>query len=58
MSRIDLHCHTSESFDGVASPEAVVARAVERGLTHLVITDHDTIQGPCAPSMRRPKACT
>ncbi len=45
MSHVDLHCHTSASFDGVASPEAVVARAVERGLTHLAITDHDTIQG-------------
>jgi len=45
MSRVDLHCHTSASFDGVAAPDAVVARAVERGLTHLAITDHDTLDG-------------
>jgi predicted metal-dependent phosphoesterase TrpH len=45
MSRVDLHCHTSASFDGVATPETVVARAVERGLTHLAITDHDTLDG-------------
>lgn len=45
MARIDLHCHTSASFDGRADPEAVVRRAAERGLTHLAITDHDTIDG-------------
>ncbi|MDP2349552.1 MAG: PHP domain-containing protein [Chloroflexota bacterium] len=42
---MDLHCHASASFDGVAGPEAVVARAAERGLTHLAITDHDTLEG-------------
>lgn len=38
----DLHCHTHFS-DGVLGPEAVVARAKERGVTVLAITDHDTI---------------
>lgn len=38
----DLHCHTHFS-DGVLSPEALVARAKERGVTVLAITDHDTI---------------
>ena len=38
----DLHCHTHFS-DGMLSPEAVVARAKERGVTVLAITDHDTI---------------
>ena len=42
---IDLHCHTSASFDSLASPRAVVAAAARRGLTHLAITDHDTIEG-------------
>jgi predicted metal-dependent phosphoesterase TrpH len=42
---IDLHCHTSASFDSLASPEAVVAAAARRGLTHLAITDHDRIDG-------------
>jgi predicted metal-dependent phosphoesterase TrpH len=40
---IDLHCHTSASFDSLASPEAVMRAAVSRGLSHLAITDHDTI---------------
>ena len=43
--RVDLHCHTSASFDGVADPTALVARAAERGLTHVAITDHDTLDG-------------
>lgn len=42
---VDLHCHTSASFDSLASPRAVVATAARRGLTHLAITDHDRIEG-------------
>lgn len=42
---VDLHCHTSASFDSLADPRAVVRAAVARGLTHLAITDHDRIDG-------------
>jgi predicted metal-dependent phosphoesterase TrpH len=42
---IDLHCHTSASFDSLAAPGAVVRAAAARGLTHLAITDHDRIEG-------------
>ncbi|MEX1173466.1 MAG: PHP domain-containing protein [Chloroflexota bacterium] len=42
---IDLHCHTSASFDSLADPAAVVRAAAARGLTHLIVTDHDTIHG-------------
>ena len=42
---VDLHCHTSASFDSLASPPAVVRAASARGLTHLAITDHDRIEG-------------
>jgi len=42
---VDLHCHTSASFDSLASPSAVVRAAAARGLTHLAITDHDRIEG-------------
>ena len=41
----DLHCHTSASFDSLATPGAVVRAAAARGLTHLAITDHDRIDG-------------
>ncbi|HEX7763941.1 MAG TPA: PHP domain-containing protein, partial [Cellvibrio sp.] len=40
----DLHSHTYFS-DGMLSPEALVARAKERGVSVLAITDHDTIAG-------------
>ena len=42
---IDLHCHTSASFDSLARPGDVVRAAAARGLTHVVITDHDRIEG-------------
>ncbi len=40
---IDLHCHTSASFDSLATLEAVLRAAAARGLTHLAVTDHDRI---------------
>ena len=42
---LDLHCHTSASFDSLAAPGAVLRTAATRGLTHLAITDHDRIDG-------------
>jgi predicted metal-dependent phosphoesterase TrpH len=47
MSRyfVDLHCHTSASFDSLSDPRSVVRAAATRGLTHLAITDHDRIEG-------------
>ena len=42
---VDLHCHTSASFDSLSAPSAVVRTAAARGLTHLAITDHDTLDG-------------
>jgi predicted metal-dependent phosphoesterase TrpH len=42
---LDLHCHTSASFDSLAAPAAVLRAAATRGLTHLAITDHDRIDG-------------
>jgi predicted metal-dependent phosphoesterase TrpH len=45
---VDLHSHTSASFDSLASPRAVVRAAASRGLTHLAITDHDRIDGALA----------
>jgi predicted metal-dependent phosphoesterase TrpH len=47
-SFIDLHCHTSASFDCLSRPADVVRAAAARGLTHLVVTDHDRIDGALA----------
>jgi predicted metal-dependent phosphoesterase TrpH len=42
---VDLHCHSSASFDSLASPRSIVRAAASRGLTHIAITDHDRIHG-------------
>jgi len=41
----DLHCHSSASFDSLADPKKMMAKAVRLGLTHLAITDHERIDG-------------
>ncbi len=42
---IDLHCHTDASFDCLSRPADVVQAAAARGLTHLLVTDHERIDG-------------
>jgi predicted metal-dependent phosphoesterase TrpH len=42
---LELHCHSSASFDSLASPARLVAKATRIGLTHLAITDHERIDG-------------
>lgn len=42
--KFDLHVHTNYS-DGVLSPEQVIDLAIERRLSGIAITDHDTIKG-------------
>jgi 3',5'-nucleoside bisphosphate phosphatase len=44
MSGYDLHTHTSFS-DGTNTPSENVALALERGLSGIAITDHDTTDG-------------
>lgn len=53
--RADLHCHTSFS-DGSDTPEQLVQRAFESGLSGLSITDHDTTAAyPAALDVARSK---
>lgn len=42
--QVDLHCHSTAS-DGALEPAVVVARAHERGVRVLALTDHDTLEG-------------
>jgi hypothetical protein len=42
--KADFHVHTSNS-DCSLSPEAVFTLARDRGITHMAITDHDTVYG-------------
>ena len=57
-SFVDLHCHTSASFDSFASPRAVVAAAARRGLTHVAITDHDRLEGALEARAAAPEGLT
>lgn len=42
--KADLHCHSIYS-DGLLTPTEVVLRAKNNGVTHLALTDHDSIDG-------------
>jgi hypothetical protein len=42
---VDLHSHSSASFDSLSSPIALARAAAARGVTHLAITDHDRVDG-------------
>ena len=42
--KVDLHCHSHFS-DGTLSPTELVKCAHERGISHLALTDHDTLEG-------------
>jgi predicted metal-dependent phosphoesterase TrpH len=42
---LDLHVHTSFSFDSFSSPDGVLRSAKRAGLDGLAVTDHDTIDG-------------
>ncbi len=55
---LDLHCHTAASFDSLARPAAVARAAAARGLTHLAITDHGTLDGALEARERAPEGLT
>ena len=40
--KIDLHCHSFFSGDGVSSPEQLIEAARRKQLNAFVITDHNT----------------
>ncbi len=40
MKKIDLHAHSTNSFDGEDSPEAMVISALEKGVSVFALTDH------------------
>ncbi|UCH42659.1 MAG: PHP domain-containing protein [Dehalococcoidales bacterium] len=49
MAGVDLHIHSTAS-DGKFSPEEIVRRAAEAGLSVIAITDHDSVDG-IAPAL-------
>ncbi len=44
MSKADLHIHTTAS-DGRYTPEEIVSKAAELGMTIIAIADHDSVDG-------------
>lgn len=44
MSKVDLHVHSTAS-DGRYSPEEIVRKAAELGLTVFALADHDSVDG-------------
>ncbi|WP_196137884.1 PHP domain-containing protein [Aliikangiella sp. G2MR2-5] len=42
--KYDFHCHSHFS-DGALSPHALVQRAADNEITHLALTDHDSLSG-------------
>jgi predicted metal-dependent phosphoesterase TrpH len=44
VSHFDLHCHSTRS-DGVMQPGEVIARAANRGVKAIALTDHDDLSG-------------
>lgn len=42
--KIDLHTHTTRSYDGLTTIEEAFAAIKQRGLDGIAITDHDTIE--------------
>jgi predicted metal-dependent phosphoesterase TrpH len=52
--KIDLHLHTTSSFDGWSSAEVLVRTAVSVGLDKIAITDHNTTDGAIAASRDYP----
>ncbi|HUY24988.1 MAG TPA: PHP domain-containing protein [Candidatus Saccharimonadales bacterium] len=45
MIRVDLHIHTSASFDCQSDPVQVAKRCRSLGLAPIFVTDHDSIEG-------------
>lgn len=52
--RIDMHLHTAVSFDCRSAPEAVLERALARGMDRICVTDHDEIQAALELKERHP----
>lgn len=45
MNKIDLHMHSDVSIDGYYPPEQLMNMCKEQGLTHMAISDHNTVRG-------------
>jgi hypothetical protein len=44
----DFHIHTRFSRDSILTEEKFISKAIERGLTHVAITNHNNVEGAIA----------
>lgn len=44
----DFHIHTRFSRDSILTEEKFIAKAIERGLTHVCVTNHNNVEGAVA----------
>jgi len=44
----DFHCHTRFSRDSILREETFIRKAIERGLTHACVTNHNNVEGAIA----------
>jgi predicted metal-dependent phosphoesterase TrpH len=52
---LDLHLHTSGSWDSLSDPDAVLVRAKEQGLHRIAITDHNRLGVALEMARRHPE---
>jgi predicted metal-dependent phosphoesterase TrpH len=45
---VDFHIHTRFSRDSILTEERFIEKAIERGLTHVAITNHNNVEGAIA----------
>lgn len=45
LTRINFHCHSDLSSDGIYSPETLAAMLARDGVRYAALTDHDSIDG-------------
>lgn len=45
---VDFHCHTRFSRDSILTEERFITLAIERGLTHVCVTNHNNVEGAIA----------
>lgn len=48
LRKVELHCHTVASIDGLISYQSLLRTARAIGLDAIAVTDHDTVQGALA----------
>jgi predicted metal-dependent phosphoesterase TrpH len=53
--KVEFHCHTIYSSDSVVKIEELMAACKKKGITKVVITDHNTIRGALEAKQRFPE---